>query len=271
MLPSIACLKWKSTLTLNSRPLQETIRAVQQLSSWKAPGFDVILTEIYKYGGPQLMNGLTVLFQEMWHQVQVPQDFKDATIFHLHKKKGNRQLCENHRGISLRNISGTIIARILLSRLNAQLEQGLLPESRWTADSSNNVGCTSARVSPQPPSTKLLFADDCALNATTKEEMQRSMDLFAATCDNFELRINTEEMAKMHQPPPNTTYSANHNNVNGAQLKSAETFTYLGSNLSRSTKVDDEIAHRIAKASQDFRRMQKVVWNRPGLHLSTKL
>ncbi|VDM02435.1 unnamed protein product [Schistocephalus solidus] len=36
--------------------LQETIRAVQQLSSGKAPGSDASSTEIYKDGGPQLMN-----------------------------------------------------------------------------------------------------------------------------------------------------------------------------------------------------------------------
>ncbi|VDL88981.1 unnamed protein product [Schistocephalus solidus] len=39
----------------------------------------------------------------------------------------------------------------------------------------------------------------------------------------------------------------------------------------RSTRVDDKITHRIAKASQAFGRMQNVVWNRHGLHLSTKL
>ncbi|VDL98553.1 unnamed protein product [Schistocephalus solidus] len=54
----------------------------------------------------------------------------------------------------------------------------------------------------------------------------------------------------MHQPRPNTIYTAAFINVNGAQLKSADTLTFLGSNLSRSTKVDDEIAHRITKASQ---------------------
>ncbi|VDL89476.1 unnamed protein product [Schistocephalus solidus] len=54
----------------------------------------------------------------------------DATIVHLYKKKGNRQLCDNHRGISLLNIAGKIFVRILLNRLNAHLEQGLLPESQ---------------------------------------------------------------------------------------------------------------------------------------------
>ncbi|VDM05703.1 unnamed protein product [Schistocephalus solidus] len=66
----------------------------------------------------------------MWHQGQIPQDFKDATIVDLQKKKGNRQLCDNHRVISLLSIAGKIFDRILLNRLNAHLEQGLLPESQ---------------------------------------------------------------------------------------------------------------------------------------------
>nr|VZH99913.1 unnamed protein product [Spirometra erinaceieuropaei] len=110
--------------------LQEIVRAVQQLSSGKAPGSDAIPTEVYKHGGPQLMDHLTALFQEMWRQGEVPQDFKDATIVHLYKRKGNRQVCDNHRGISLLNIAGKIFARILLNRLNNHLEQRLLPESQ---------------------------------------------------------------------------------------------------------------------------------------------
>nr|VZI43932.1 unnamed protein product [Spirometra erinaceieuropaei] len=71
--------------------LQETIRAVQQLSSGKAPGSDAIPSEVCKHGGPQLMDRLTALFQE---------------------------------------ITGKIFARILLNRLNNHLERGLLPESQ---------------------------------------------------------------------------------------------------------------------------------------------
>ncbi|BHF62196.1 hypothetical protein SprV_0100517700 [Sparganum proliferum] len=52
---------------------------------------------------------------------------------------------------------------------------------------------------------ELLFADDCALNTTSEEEMQRSMDLFSAACENFGLVINTQKTVVMHQsPPPNT-------------------------------------------------------------------
>ncbi|BHF59924.1 hypothetical protein SprV_0100288500 [Sparganum proliferum] len=366
--------------------LQETIRAVQQLSSGKAPGSDAIPAEVYKHGGPQLMDHLTALFQEMWRQ-------------------GNRQICDNHRGISLLNIAGKIFARILLNRLNNHLEQGLLPESqcgfrrhRGTTDmifasrqlqekcqemrthlystfvdltkafdtvnreglwkimqkfgcperfiqmvgqlhdgmmarvtdngavseafavsSGVKQGCVLAptlfslmfsamlidayrderpgiriayrtdgqllnqrqmhfqsRVSTTTVH-ELLFADDCALNTTSEEEMQRSMDLFSAACANFGLVINTQKTVVMHQPPPNSATTAPNTppppqiSVNGTQLQVVENFPYLGSTLSRNTKIDDEVANRISKASQAFGRLQSTVWNRHGLQLSTKL
>ncbi|VDL91935.1 unnamed protein product [Schistocephalus solidus] len=118
---------------------------------------------------------------------------------------------------------------------------------------------------------ELLFADDCALNATIEGDMQSSRDLFVAACDNIGQRINTGKTMGMHQPPHNTTEIAAHINVNSTQLKPVDTITCLGSNLSRRTKIDDEVAHRIAKASQAFRRMQNIVWNRHGFHFSNKL
>nr|VZI16970.1 unnamed protein product [Spirometra erinaceieuropaei] len=121
---------------------------------------------------------------------------------------------------------------------------------------------------------ELLFADDCALNTTSEEEMQRGMDLFSAACENFGLVINTQKTVVMHQPPPNSVTAPNappQISVNGTQLQVVENFPYLGSTLSRNTKIDDEVANRISKASQAFGRLQSTVWNRHGLQLSTKL
>ncbi|BHF60730.1 hypothetical protein SprV_0100369600 [Sparganum proliferum] len=61
----------------------ETIRAVQHLSSVKVSGSDAIPAEIYKNGGLQLMDHLTALFQAMWRQGEVPQDFRNAGIVHI--------------------------------------------------------------------------------------------------------------------------------------------------------------------------------------------
>ena len=61
----------------------------------------------------------------------MPPDFKDASIIHLYKRKGNPQVCDNHRGISLLSIAVKIMAKILLNRLNAHPDQaGLIPESQ---------------------------------------------------------------------------------------------------------------------------------------------
>ncbi|BHF67750.1 hypothetical protein SprV_0301077800 [Sparganum proliferum] len=118
----------------------------------------------------------------------------------------------------------------------------------------------------------LLFADDCALNATTEGDMQGSVDLFSAACENFGLIINTENTAVMHQPPPNTAplHNAPHISVNGTQLL-VDNFPHLGRTVSRSTKIDNDVARRISKASPAFGRLQSTVWNRHGLWLCTKL
>ncbi|BHF68008.1 hypothetical protein SprV_0301103800 [Sparganum proliferum] len=105
---------------------------------------------------------------------------------------------------------------------------------------------------------ELLFADDCVLNTTSEGGTQRNMDLFSAACDNFGLVINTEKTVAMHQPPPNTTPPHNAPQIggNGAQLQGVDNFTYLGCTLSCSIKIDDEVARRISKASQNFVRLQ---------------
>ena len=74
---------------------------------------------------------LTELFHCMWRKEAIPQELKDASIIHLYKRKGNAQVCDNHRGISLMSIAGKILAKILLNRLNKHLDQAsLLPESQ---------------------------------------------------------------------------------------------------------------------------------------------
>ena len=48
-----------------------------------------------------MVEKMTELFQCMWRKEAIPQDFKDASIINLYKRKGNPQVRDNHRGISL--------------------------------------------------------------------------------------------------------------------------------------------------------------------------
>nr|VZI32088.1 unnamed protein product [Spirometra erinaceieuropaei] len=114
------------------------------------------------------------------------------------------------------------------------------------------------------------IADNCALNDLAEEEMQCSMDLFTSGCAHFELAINTAYTVVKHQRSPNAEYSVPRIHVNGIKLKMMDNFNYLCSTISRCIRIDEEVAHRVFKASQAFGRMQNSARDLHSLHLNTK-
>ncbi|BHF81498.1 hypothetical protein SprV_0802462800 [Sparganum proliferum] len=112
---------------------------------------------------------------------------------------------------------------------------------------------------------ELLFADDCALNTTSEEDMKRIMDLYSAACENFGLVINTQKTVVMHQPPPHSATAPDvppQISVNGTQLQVVENFLYLCSTISRSTQIDDEVPagfRKPVKASVAFKAQSGIV------------
>ena len=59
---------------------------------------------------------LTELLQSFCTEGAIPQELKDTCLVHLYERKGNRQACDNHRGISLLSIARKILAKVLLNR-----------------------------------------------------------------------------------------------------------------------------------------------------------
>ena len=114
-LPQIKCNPLLDPLSCST--VFETVKAIKLLSSGKAPGSDAIPAEIYKAGGPPAAEKLTVISHYVKKNA-IPEKFKNATMIHLFKRKGNSQVCGNHRGISLLSVAGKILARVLLNRLN---------------------------------------------------------------------------------------------------------------------------------------------------------
>nr|VZH99603.1 unnamed protein product [Spirometra erinaceieuropaei] len=120
---------------------------------------------------------------------------------------------------------------------------------------------------------ELIVAYDCALNTTSEEEMQRSVDLFFAACKNFGPVINPQKTVVMHEPPSNTAtpHNAPQISVNETQQQVVENVPYLGRTQYFNTKIDAKVARGISKSSKGFGRLQSTVWNRHGLQLSTEL
>ncbi|BHF58351.1 hypothetical protein SprV_0100130300 [Sparganum proliferum] len=102
----------------------------------------------------------------------------------------------------------------------------------------------------------LLFAADCALKTATEADTQCSMNFFTSGCAKFGPTSNAAKTVAMYQPSFNAAFSIYQIHVNDTQLKTVNNFAYLGSTLSRSVKVDSEVAHWIFKVSHAFGRMK---------------
>ena len=79
-------------------------------------------------GGVELWSRLLRLMQQVWEEQRVVTDWRDAIIIPI-PKKGDLQVCDNWRGISLLDVAGKIFARILQERLQS-IANNILPESQ---------------------------------------------------------------------------------------------------------------------------------------------
>ncbi|VDL98580.1 unnamed protein product [Schistocephalus solidus] len=226
--------------------IPETIRAVQQIYSGKAPGSNVIPPQVYK-----LVQGLLLESQCGFHRHRATTDMNFATrqlqekcqemrahlyttfvdltkafdtvnrdgLWKVMQKFGcperfTHMVRQRHDGITAHvTDNGTVseafaVANgvkqgwILASNLFSLMFSAMLMDAyhneqpgirlayrtdghllnSWHMQASTRVSTTTVH--------DLLFADDYARTTVMEEDMQRSMDLFAAVCAEFELTIS---------------------------------------------------------------------------------
>ena len=141
---------------MSSQPSLKTVKAIKLQSFGKASESDAIPAETYKAGGPPVAEKLTELFHIMWRKEAIPQEFKDAAIIHLFKRKGNPQVCDYHGGIPLLSITGKILARFQLNRLNENLNSQGARKPVWIQERqrSNRHDLHSKIASRKMPRTE---------------------------------------------------------------------------------------------------------------------
>ena len=66
---------------------EEVAKAVRRLQNGKAAGEDKIVAEPLKSSGETVIEWLTEVMQEVWRTKKVPQDWRNATLIALFKKK----------------------------------------------------------------------------------------------------------------------------------------------------------------------------------------
>ena len=79
---------------------EEICTAISQLKNSRASGMDGITAEMIKLGGAESARWFKSLFDAIWHEEEVPEDWKSQLLIPVHKK-GIRTICDNYRGIAL--------------------------------------------------------------------------------------------------------------------------------------------------------------------------
>ena len=88
----------------------------------KSGGVDNIPAELVQAGGETMIDVLTEVYNRIWKTGEWPTPMSQSLIITL-PKKGNLQLCQNYRTISLISHSSKVMLKVILNRLKPQAEE----------------------------------------------------------------------------------------------------------------------------------------------------
>ena len=92
-----------------------------KLRGGKAAGTCKISAELLKAGDEAMIHGLHAVLTAVWHSGIIPPDWKRGLVVPIWKCKGDRQDCNNYRGITLLSVPGKVLAHLLLMRVRSNL------------------------------------------------------------------------------------------------------------------------------------------------------
>jgi hypothetical protein len=110
------------SVNYDSPTLDEVSRHLCRLKLRKAAGIDGIAPELLRYGGEHIARVLHRIITAAWESETAPQEWKDAMITPIYKRKGSSLDTANYRGISLLSVAGKIYCAILHSRFQDHYE-----------------------------------------------------------------------------------------------------------------------------------------------------
>ena len=93
----------------------------------KSAGVDNILAELVKAGGGDVISTVMAICNKIWQTGEWPTPWTQSLVITL-PKKGNLQLCQNYRTISLISHPSKVMLKIILNRLKPQTEKIIAEE-----------------------------------------------------------------------------------------------------------------------------------------------
>ena len=291
---------------LDSEPsVEELSKAIDSLASVKAPDNDGIPPELIKHCKTTLLLPLHEVLCQCWQEGAVPQDMRDSKIITLYKNKGERNDCNNYRGISLLSIVGKVFARVILIRLQ-KLAERIYPESqcgfraeRSTIDMvfslrqlqekcreqqmplytlsliSQRHLIWSAEMAYLRFSQRSVAHPNCRAWSSLSTLTQREQCSSMAAPRSHSRDVSVCEAAPISILIPNVlgqdTEALPVITIDNYKLDAAYQFTYLGSTITDNLSLDAEIDKRIGKAASTLARLTARVWSSPKQSVKTKM
>ena len=123
--------------------LVETRAAVNRLKWGKAPGICGIQAELLKAGGNALVS-LHAVLCSAWNTGIIQTDWKRGLVVPRWKGKGDRQDCNNYRGVTLLSVPGKVFAWIILDRVCHHLLEHQRPELSGFTPKRSTIDCILA-------------------------------------------------------------------------------------------------------------------------------
>ena len=101
---------------------EEVEAAVKSINTVKSAGVDNIPSELIQAGPQAMIDMLLIICSKIWQTEEWPTSWTQSLIITL-PKKGNLQLCQNYRTISLISHPSKVMLRIPLNRPKPQAEE----------------------------------------------------------------------------------------------------------------------------------------------------
>jgi hypothetical protein len=101
--------------------VEEYNKAKMQLKNGTSVGWDNIPNEFLKYGGADLDKAFAKIFTNIIKEEIVPPEWRNDKLRMLYKK-GDKNKCENYRGLSLSSNVSKLFSRIVYTRVNTYVE-----------------------------------------------------------------------------------------------------------------------------------------------------
>ena len=95
--------------------------AVNSLKKGKSPGVDNIPAELILAGDNKVIDVLTTICNSIWKNGKWPTPWTQSLVITL-PKRGNLQLCQNYRTISLISHPSKVMLKVIQNRLKPQAE-----------------------------------------------------------------------------------------------------------------------------------------------------